>query len=332
VTDEERMAVLARRLAPVAITLFLAQAFFLVGFFFDKFLGVSLVLVTMAALVGLTVRDYRADMEQRRLVEALRGQEQETVERAHRREVQLLDDITRVTDVAVAAATPPALLNAQLSLLGPLLVDLLATPSAARRESLLDEIGQAAVQACAELVGGRAVFYRRVGPRFEPAWTYGRWWEPPARAGRTSPLAGELRDVLRRRLPVQALSQGRQEASAARVRVPVQAGRRGVGVLCAERSGDERVSRQELDALAVVCALVACAAAGLHACRVAKASERTRARWAGHRRELGAPVRVARVTRAATASALESMLAGAAQSGGRGSHPAGRFGRSWPSR
>ena len=67
------MLILDRRLAPAALTRFLAQGLFLADFFFDPMLGLPLLSSPLTALVLITGRDYRADIEVPGLARSLAG-------------------------------------------------------------------------------------------------------------------------------------------------------------------------------------------------------------------------------------------------------------------
>ena len=314
--DVEGMAVLARRLAPVAITLFLAEGFFFAGYFFEPILNLPLGLLTITALVGITARDYRADMRQQALIAELRRQSSAVVEKASRRRADLLEDMSRLTGAAVEAATLPVLLNAQLAAMAPVLVELLATPSAARREHLLDELERVGVAACAELLGdagadGRAVLYRRLGGRFEPSWPAGRWASAPPSVTSRSGQGQELRLVLRQRRVAQTTVSTPNGSSRLSVRIPLSAGRRSLGVLCAERQGDAHLDPDELRAITVVVLVLAAVRAGTHSLALAERvtpSDRARARWARQDVGLADLAGLTRLTQADVIARLESSV------------------------
>jgi hypothetical protein len=313
--DTDHMIVLARHLAPVAVAVFLAQGFFLAGYF-DPMGALPLGVLTFVALVAITAGDYRADIRQRQLIDDLRRRHVEAVQEARVHRTRLADDITRLATVATDAAAAPTLLSAQLAVLTPVLVDLLGTPSAARRERLLGELEQAGIRACAELAGSegaqaRAVFYRRVGRRFEPSWPEGSWGvSPPLPVPRTSETARELRLLLRRRHVVPTTTSDAIR-SLSGVRVPLHAGRRGVGVLSTERQGGGPLSAGQVEAVVVVARLVAAAMAGAHmAGRASRArvSDRSRARWSREERRLAGLVADGRHVRAGVIGRLESVV------------------------
>lgn len=263
----ERGFLLFRRLLPAVAALFLAEAFFFAGYMV-QLLAVPLTVMMVAGLAAETVWGYRTDLrarldlvgldrERRRVEEVLRNRERELQDSRR----QAADDLDRVASGAVRMATVPALLSAQLQLLTPLVADLVATTSAGRRAALAGQLERAAVLASLQLLNGgngtgaRAVLYRRDGRRFLPVAFDGGWSHPPPGAGRTSGLARELRLVLRERRPVTWTESpdGRLRSG---VRVPVHAGRGGLGVLCADRPGDEP-GRAEIEALAAVAGLLA---------------------------------------------------------------------------
>jgi hypothetical protein len=311
--DTRHLAMLARRLAPVTMCLFLAQSFFLAGYFFDPILNLPLGVLTVATLVAVTARDYRADVRDEELVDDLRRRSWEAAEDARRRQADLLQDVGRLGAAAVEAATPPAMVCSALGAMGPLLVDLLATPSVARQEQLVDELERAAVRACAELVGhadggGQAVLYRKVGGRFDPRWPAGPWPSPPATAPRASEEAREMRLLLRRQRASQATTTNDHHRQV-RASIPLIAGRRDVGVLVAQRRGERRLDGDELEALLVLGHVVAAASAAAHAARRhrAGASETCRARWARRRADVVTAVPSASLVRRDLAARLQAV-------------------------
>jgi hypothetical protein len=313
--DVEHLAILARRLVPVAVVLFLAQGFFLAGFFNEPLLNLPLGILTVTALVAITALDYRADLRNRDFVDDLLRRSREAAEAARRREASLLDDIRRLVAGGVDAATPPVLLGSSVAVMGPLLVDLLTTPSTARGEQLLEELEQTAVEACAELVDhagedGRAVLYRRIGRRFEPQWPQGAWPTQPLPATGTSDEANRLRVLLRQRRVVQATTDADHARPQLNVAIPLHVGRRSVGVVVAQRPGDRLLEPRELEAMIMVVDLLTVGIAGTHGTggpRRAKASDRARARWARRRTEIDSVV-PARVIRGEIATQLQALV------------------------
>jgi hypothetical protein len=262
VAPEERVVVLARRLLPAAIALVFAGAFYAAGFFFDAVLIFPLLLVAPIAIAVETVCSYRSDVGQRMAVLHLEREQQIRDRLATTRYDNAMDEIGTLAVGARAVATVPTLLSTQLSVLTPLLDEVLTRRSVGRRRLLLGQMEAAAVEAVVEIAGairassGRAVLYRRVDRRFEPAWVKGRWDHEPPAARRSSELASELRTVLR-----DGLTTSRTAAGWARCTAPVYAGRRYFGVILVERS--TRFTTEELDAVAVMAGMLTAAASAV---------------------------------------------------------------------
>jgi hypothetical protein len=270
---QERGLIFARRLLPVAITLFLAEAF-LVGAFFDPLLALPFLALMCTALGAETVMGYRADIRHRLLVVEMEREQRAQQEQRRQRERELearhervVADLTTLASSAARSATVPALLSAQLGLLTPLVTDLLATTSPPRRDQLGDQLELATVAATFDLVSsggeaeGRAVLYRRVGRRFEPVWPHGNWGAGPPSAGRRSLVAEHMRRVLKTRRPTASADSEPGEAWSG-VGVPLRAGRRGYGVLWADRHGIEAPSNDEIEAIAVVAQILVAGVTG----------------------------------------------------------------------
>lgn len=259
---EGRGVIVARRVIHGALALALAEAVYLAGFSGDPWVARPVAAIAVCAIVAKTILDYRADVRHRDLVLDLERSHAEQVRKADARYDRLRNDLRRVSAGALQAATPPAVLNAQLLLLMPVLTDLLATPSRSRREHLLAELELGVVRAAGDVMGasGRAVLYRKVRRHFEPAWPYGHWAGEPARAGRTSPDGREMTRLLRQSQPAawaDAAAPGRMG-----IRVPLHAGRRGVGVLCADRSGSYLPGDGEREAMVLLARVLMAGAIG----------------------------------------------------------------------
>lgn len=276
-----RGVIVARRVIHGGLALALAEAVYVAGFSGDPWLSRPVAVLTVCAIVAKTILDYRADVDHRDQVLDLKRLHAEEVREAGTRYDRLRNDLGRVSAGALQTAVPPTLLNAQLLLLMPVLTDLLATPSPSRREHLLAELELGVVRAAADTIGGsvpgsgesRAVLYRKVRRHFEPAWPHGRWAAEPPRAGRTSPEGREMTLLLRQSQPaawVDAAAPGKRMG----IRVPLHAGRRGVGVLCVERSGSDLPGDGERDAMMLLARVLMAGAIGS---RLSPASGRPKA-------------------------------------------------------
>jgi hypothetical protein len=275
-----RGVMVARRVIHGALALALAEAVYVAGFSGDPWLSRPVAVLAVCAIVAKTVLDYRADAGHRRLVLGLERSHAEEVRAADARYDRLRADFQRVSAGALETAAAPTVLSAQLLLLMPVLTDLLATPSASRREHLLAELELGVVRAAADLMAGwapgsggsRAVLYRKVRRHFEPAWLHGYWADEPRKAGRTSPEGREMARLLRQSQPAAWV-----DAAAGKrmgIRVPLHAGRRGVGVLCADRSGSALPGDGEREAAMVLAHVLM---AGAIASRLAPAPTRPKA-------------------------------------------------------
>jgi hypothetical protein len=242
----------------------LAAAYFLAGFFFDGRFALALVAVTTIAIAAETIFGYRSDVAVRDAVVGLRRELFMRDQEAAARLEQARRDLDALAADACALAAVPALLAAQLAVLGPALADLLATASAARRRDPLARLELAVVDAARDLVSvahdtrGRAVLYRRAGGGFEPVSWSGAWVGEPARVGRRSAMASELRGVLASpEATIRTL--GSTSRTRGLAQVPLRAGRRQYGVLWVEKA-DQPLQRQEVEALGVIASILTAAA------------------------------------------------------------------------